>query len=381
MSQHPGDLYPLRFREILRDYRFGDRWIVDAFSKTGLPDDHRIAETWEVCDRPGESSLVINGPLRGKTLHQLIEAYGERLLGRAIVARFGTRFPLLIKFLDASNPLGEQVHQDDALARKQGLDDPGKTEAWVMLRVRQGATIHCGNRSNIDREQVLQALIDGTVRECMCEHAVEPGDTFLLYAGTMHYSDGGVLFYEIMQNSDVIIGLRPWHPIASDEERETWARSALEGIHLEKEFDCQTVPVCLLEGDNRRTYLLACEHFAVERLDLASPFAVHCTGERFHILSQIEGSSTIEHDERTESLRPGMSCLLPADLGEIMVQPEGQAALLVAYVPDLEDMVAHLKTSGVPDPAIAALGGHTGLNPLPEYLGHSTYTPQDKEIT
>jgi hypothetical protein len=65
----------------------------------------------------------------------------------------------------------------------------------------------------------------------------------------------------------------------------------------------------------------------------------------------------------------------------MMVQPEGQAALLVAYVPDLEDMVAHLRTSGVPDPAIAALGGHTGLNPLPEYLGRSTYTPQDKEIT
>ncbi|MHC4718220.1 MAG: hypothetical protein ACYS5V_14705, partial [Planctomycetota bacterium] len=56
-------LYPLRFREILRDYRFGDRWIVREFDKPGLPADHRIGETWEVCDRPGESSEIINGPL------------------------------------------------------------------------------------------------------------------------------------------------------------------------------------------------------------------------------------------------------------------------------------------------------------------------------
>lgn len=382
MSQHTCDLYPLRFCEILRDYRFGDRWIVDAFSKENLPEDHRIAETWEVCDRPGESSVIINGPLQGQTLHQLIEAYGERLLGRAIVERFGTRFPLLIKFLDASSPLGEQVHQDDALARRQGLDDPGKTEAWVMLRVREGATIHCGNRDGMDQDKVLHALIDGTTRECMREYAVEPGDTFLLYAGTMHYSRGGVLFYEIMQNSDVIIGLRPWRPIASDEERKRWASAALEGVHIEQGFDCRTVPVSLREGGNQRSYLLACQHFAVERLDLAAPFTVRCAGERFYVLSQIEGTSMIEHDETRELLRPGMSCMLPANLGDIVVEPEGEASLLVAYVPDLQqDIVSPLRASGVPEPAIAGLGGHTCLNPLLEYLRGSTYTRQDKEIT
>jgi mannose-6-phosphate isomerase len=381
VNQHPGNLYPLRFREILRDYRFGDRWIADAFSKEGLPEEHRIAETWEVCDRPGESSVVTNGPLQGQTLHQLIEVYGERLLGRAIVARFGTRFPLLIKFLDASNPLGEQVHQDDALARRQGLDDPGKTEAWVMLHAREGATIHCGSRSGVDRERVLQALIDGTIRECMQEYPVQPGDTFLLYAGTMHYSHGGVLFYEIMQNSDVIIGLRPWRPIASDEERKRWASAAQEGVHIEQGFDCRTAPVSLREGDNQRTYLLACEHFAVERLDLAAPFTVRCVGDRFYVLSQIEGASTIECDRHSELLRPGMSCLLPANLGKVVVQPEEEASLLMAYVPDLKDMVGRLKASGISEPAIAALGGHTRLSPLLQYLGSSAYTPQDKEIT
>jgi hypothetical protein len=52
-------LYPLRFKEALRNYGFGDRWIVEAYEKEGLPEDHRVAETWEVCDRPTESSMTL----------------------------------------------------------------------------------------------------------------------------------------------------------------------------------------------------------------------------------------------------------------------------------------------------------------------------------
>ena len=119
------------------------------------------------------------------------------------------RFPLLIKFLDVSHPLGEQSHHADALAAKYGLRDPGKTEAWYMLKTRPGATIRCGHIAGTTPEQVRTAVLDGTIRYLMQEYVVEPGDAFLLHAGTMHYSDGGVLFYEIMQNSDVYISLRP----------------------------------------------------------------------------------------------------------------------------------------------------------------------------
>ena len=109
-------LYPLRFREILRNYGFGNRWIAEVYEKEGLPDNGRIAETWEVCDRPGESSVVVNGSLAGRTLHDLIADYGVDLLGRDVIVRCGMRFPLLIKFLHASNVLGEQAHHSDALA-------------------------------------------------------------------------------------------------------------------------------------------------------------------------------------------------------------------------------------------------------------------------
>jgi mannose-6-phosphate isomerase len=359
----------LRFKEILRDYGFGDRWIPEVFAKTGLPAGHRIAETWELCDRPHESSEVINGPLAGLTLHDLLARYGERLLGSEIVASFGMRFPLLVKFLDASNPLGEQVHPDDEQARQMGRQDPGKTEAWYMLHVREGASIHCGNLPGVTRKQAREAIFDGTIREVMQEHPVQPGDAFLLYAGTMHYSRGGVLFYEIMQNSDVTLGLRRWPGRGrSEEEQERMLVQAAEAVHLEDEFDCRTRPVALREGDNVRTYVMACQHFAVERLDLTVPYTLPCDGRHFFALSQIQGRSTVHAANQavpSVELGPGQSCLIPAELGWASIEPAPEASILVSYVPNLiADIVQPLQNAGVDQRSIAALGGATRLNPL-----------------
>lgn len=364
------DLYPLRFKEILRNYGFGNRWIVDAYEKTGLPEDHRVAETWEVCDRPnGESSEVVNGPLAGETIHTLIETYGEAFLGTDIVARCGTRFPLLIKFLDASNVLGEQSHPSDELAAKQGLRDPDKTEAWYMLKTRPGATIRAANVDGVTRQEVHNAILDGTVKELMREYEVEPGDAFLLYAGTMHYSSGGALFYEIMQNSDVTVGLRAPDPALPAEEREAKVQAALEAVHLEDDFDPKTWPVMLPAGVNSRTFVFACRYFALERYDLEVPTMITCDGSRFYVLSQIEGSTLVVHGEHREVLKPGHTVLLPADLGLVTLAPLGPSALLKTYVPDLRaDIVEPLRLSGVPDFAILGLGGKTALNDLAPLL-------------
>ncbi len=354
------ELYPLRFKEILRNYSFGDRWMVDEFAKQGLPEDHRIGETWEVCDRPGESSEVVNGPLRGRTLHELIERFEDALLGEDIVRRFGLRFPLLIKFLDASNTLGAQVHPDDELARARGLDDCGKTEAWYILRTKPGATIECGNRDGLSHRALVEAIAAGKVRSCMKRYTAGRGDAFLLYAGTMHYSDGGVLLYEIMQNSDVFVGLGPFPDDLVDSEKQRRAAEAAEAVHLDDGADYRAGQVTLHEGANRRTLVLACKHFALERLDLTSSFCLGDSRKRFYVVSQIEGESTILHGDYRESLLPGNSCMLPAALADVTIEPVGRSVVLKAYVPDLvKDVIQPLRRAGVSDHDIAALGGKT----------------------
>ncbi len=365
---HSTSLYPLRFKEILRDYGFGGRWITEVFEKEGLPEDHRVAETWEVVDRPGESSKIINGPLAGQTLHAVLGQYGARLLGADVVSRTGERFPLLIKFLDASNPLGEQIHPTDEQAPLfQHGDDPGKTEAWYMLHTRPGATIHCGCKPGVDRAALIEALKRGASRDCMVEYPVHPGDSFLLYANTMHYSHGGVLFYEIMQNSDITVGLNhlPDDPL----ERERRAEQMADWIHLETPFDCRTHPVSLAHGTNCQTYVFACRYFALERWDLAEPLRLTPDGLRFYVYSVIEGHATLRYGDQQERLVSGNSFLVPAEMTPLAIEPQGRASVLRAYVPDLmADVIAPLRARGVSDAQIEGLGGLTRLNHLTPLL-------------
>jgi mannose-6-phosphate isomerase len=365
-------LYPLRFREILRNYEFGARWISEEFDKQGLPEEHRLAETWEVCDRPGESSVVTNGTLAGSTLHEVIEKCGEDLLGKTVTAESGLRFPLLIKLLDATNPLGEQVHPDDSLAQELGGADPGKTEAWYMLRTRPGATIHCGTREGVGRGEVHRALRDGTIRDVMEEQPVQPGDAFLLHAGAMHSTRGGVLFYEIMQNSDITISLRGREFPPGTDERQRWAEETLRRVRLAPSAECRIHPVSVASGTNRTSFIFACRYFALERLDLTSPCDLACAGDKFLVLTQIEGSSTVSSAGGAVDLGAGQSCLLPACLGKISVAPGGHCSLLKAYVPDLlRDVIEPLRRQGVPDPDIMSLGGEAARNPLIELIGQA----------
>jgi mannose-6-phosphate isomerase len=239
-----------------------------------------------------------------------------------------------------------------------------------MLKAREGATIRCGQiDDSVTRAIARQAILDGTIRKQMREYTVQPGDAFLLYAGTMHYSDGGVLFYEIMQNSDVIVGLRKPDEAMLQAEREARVDAALEGVHLEPGFEVKIEPIVLEDGANKQAFCFCCTEFALERLDLAAPYTLDCDGQRFYMLSQIEGRSMVVCGDHQETLLPGQTCLLPAFLGPVTIAPEGDCALLKAYVPDLvQNVIAPLREACFPDAAIAGLGGRTTLNPLVELL-------------
>jgi mannose-6-phosphate isomerase len=139
----------------------------------------------------------------------------------------------------------------------------------------------------------------------------------------------------------------------------------LEGVHLEPGFEVKIPPVVLTEGGNTRTFVFACPHFALERLDLTEPTTLDCDGERFFVLSQIEGEVRVACGEKKETLRAGQSCLLPATAGPVTLTPGASCALLKAYVPDLmQNVVLPLRQAGIAEEAIVGLGGQTRLNAL-----------------
>src|SRR5215472_18078250 len=99
-------LYPLSFYPIFKERVWGGRRLEELYGKP-LPPGVPIGESWEISDRPGDVSVIANGPLAGKDLHSLMQNHGRELLGQAKVQ--AGRFPLLVKLLDAREKLSLQV--------------------------------------------------------------------------------------------------------------------------------------------------------------------------------------------------------------------------------------------------------------------------------
>ena len=59
-------LYPLTFHPIFKERVWGGREIERLYGKK-LPPGRPIGESWEISDRPGDASVITNGPLAGKT--------------------------------------------------------------------------------------------------------------------------------------------------------------------------------------------------------------------------------------------------------------------------------------------------------------------------
>ena len=129
-------LYPFTFQPIFKERVWGGRNLERLYGKP-LPPGVPIGESWEISDRPGDVSVIANGPSAGKDLRWLMEHHREALLGDARVS--DGRFPLLIKLLDAQEKLSLQVHPPGHKAAALGGEP--KTEMWYIADARPDAEL------------------------------------------------------------------------------------------------------------------------------------------------------------------------------------------------------------------------------------------------
>ena len=107
---------PIRFKPYFKPVLWGGSRI--AAFKGMEPNDEPVGESWEISGLEGFVSVVAEGPYAGETVESLLQKYGNDILGRNNYRIYGNKFPLLIKFIDASKDLSIQVHPDDELAQK-----------------------------------------------------------------------------------------------------------------------------------------------------------------------------------------------------------------------------------------------------------------------
>lgn len=323
-------LYPLTFAPLLKEVIWGGS---DIRPFKGLePDDKKIGESWEISHVDDNFSIVAEGALAGKNLDELIDLYGERLVGKSVQERFGRRFPLLIKFIDARDYLSIQVHPDDELGMKRH-NSFGKTEMWYVINAAPKAKLYSGFAVQSSPEDYVRRIEEGTIVEALAEYEVRPGDVFFLPAGRVHAIGAGCFIAEIQQTSNITYRIYDYDRTdAAGNKRELHTELAKDAIdyRLEKDYRTAYTPVA-----DQPVHLVECQYFETNLLDLTQPISRDWSQlDSFVIYICMEGKVTLRDAQGNEvSLHQGQSVLVPAENPSLTLTPEGSVKLLETYIP------------------------------------------------
>lgn len=312
-------MYPLLLSPALHTRVWGGRKLETELHKQ-LPTEEPYGESWEMHD----TAIVANGEHAGHALGNLVDQYGTRLIGDLNDPREG--FPLLLKFLDASQWLSVQVHPDDAIAAEQEGEPRGKTEAWIVLAAEAGAKLALGVLPGLTREGLAEVIRTNQIESALNYVEVKAGDVIYLAAGVVHALGPGVLVYEIQQSSDQTYRLYDW------------GRMGLDGkprpLHVGKGLvatkpDQRPKPTRIPDGDG---LVLSGPYFATDILHLKGEVRMLDTrGRRFHVLTVIGGRLEISANGVTAAASHGQSVLIPAAVGVYSVSGVGD--LLRSFQP------------------------------------------------
>jgi len=318
-------LYPFIFQPIFKERVWGGRELERLYAKS-LPPGKPIGESWEISDRPGDASVIANGPLAGKTLCWLMENHARELLGDAKPAAEG-RFPLLCKILDAREKLSLQVHPPaDKAAELKG--EP-KTEMWFIADAAPDASLFVGLKRGVTRVAFEKKIADGSVADCFHRIPVKAGDAMFLPSGRVHAIGAGLVIFEIQQNSDTTYRVFDWNRVGLDgKPRELHIAQSLASI------DFSDIEPGLVEtkftavGKIQKRLLVNDPLFNVEAWKLNSGAGGSLKPKKLQIIAATGGKIEIKSGTISVNLGAGQFCLIPASLERMEIRAQSDAALL-----------------------------------------------------
>lgn len=317
-------LYPLTFQPIFKERVWGGREIERRYGKK-LPPGVSIGESWEISDRPGDASVITNGPRAGKDLRWLMENHAGELLGNAKPAT-GNRFPLLCKILDAREKLSLQVHPPASQAAQLGGEP--KTEMWFITEATPGAELYVGLKRGVTRAVFEKKIRGGSVAECFHRVPVKTGDAMFLPSGRVHAIGAGLVIFEIQQNSDTTYRVFDWNRVGLDgKPRELHIAESLASIDF-NDFEPGLIQSQATGAQVKSHRLVDNPLFNVELLEIKSGMMPNLKPHHLQIVAVVQGQCEIKAGSDSTELTAGRFCLVPASLGQLKISAKSDATLL-----------------------------------------------------
>jgi mannose-6-phosphate isomerase len=323
-------LYPLKFKPIFKDKIWGGHKVKNLFGQDFSPLSN-CGESWVLSAYGEDISVVSNGFLAGNDINDLVEVYMGDLVGEKVYQKFGNKFPLLIKLVDANDWLSIQVHPDDEMAQRLGHPN-GKTEMWYVVDADKDSELITGFNREISSEEYVHCLGNKTLKSILNFEKVKNGDVFFMPAGRVHAMGPGSLIAEIQQTSDLTYRIYDFDRV--DEKgmtRELHTDLALQAIdfkHYDKYRNDYTPEF------NKTVNLVNSEYFSTSLIHFGIPVVKDYSAvDSFVVLFCVGGSCIAEYNGGSEIVQGGELLLVPAETDQIKLSPNAVARILEIYVP------------------------------------------------
>lgn len=318
-------MYPLKFRPILKERLWGGEKLGEVLGK---PINSNITgESWELSAVKGDVSIIANGSLQGTSLQELIDAEKGNLLGTSVSERFGSEFPILIKFIDAKKDLSIQLHPNDELAKKRH-NSFGKTEMWYVMDADEDAELIVGFNKDVTKQEYARSLESNTLLDLLNYEKVSEGDTFFINTGKIHAIGAGVLLAEIQQTSDITYRVFDFNRKDKNGNlRELHTDQALDAIDYQKKDDFK---VNYPQVENKANLMVDCPYFKTNFLNLNDELVQDVSQrDSFTIYMCVSGSVEVSNEHGAAIVQKGETVLVPANCHQITLRTSGAKLLEV----------------------------------------------------
>ncbi|MFL1781011.1 Class I mannose-6-phosphate isomerase [Candidatus Hepatincolaceae symbiont of Richtersius coronifer] len=287
-------LYPLKFKSIFKERIWGGNLIKNQLKKdTGSLKDN-IGESWDICDREADNSIVENGIYQGLSLKDIRLRFKDKLLGTQL--DFNQPFPILVKILDAAEDLSLQVHPkyNDLPSLPKGAQP--KTEFWYVLdhlpeaKIMAGLNNYKKKNKLIYKEEFIKNISSEKIRDFV--QMIPSAKNLLLYieSGTIHAIGAGNLILEIQENSDTTYRVSDWGRVdKNNQPRELHLKESLLCINFNDNRLPEINPIDLKANKQ----VVKGAHFSSFSNFIESGILKESTAQSCEIISVVDGAIAI----------------------------------------------------------------------------------------
>lgn len=286
-----------------------------------------VAEAWSLSCHPDGESVVASGEYKGKTLTQVIDLLGKKILGSDCAEC--EDFPILIKLIDAADKLSVQVHPDDEYAKSHETEKHGKTEAWYIIDCDENAELIYGFKDKLSKEQFARSIEDNTLLDYVNKVKVKPGDVAFIEAGTLHAIGAGILLAEVQQSCNTTYRVYDYNrPGLDGKPRQLHIKQSIDVTKYEKPSRTLTPEGKLQCSDGFTSQMLCkCNFFTMTLIDSQKSFTDIADDKSFISLLILDGSGTLVTNNEALKLKKGASVFIPASDGKFTVNGKFKALL------------------------------------------------------